>query len=232
MNVLAIIPARKNSKGVPGKNFKKYLDVPLIDYTIDAALKSKLITKTILSTDWEEIIEYSRKYKTLEIQERPKELATDQSPIIHTIIEIIKGEKFKPDYIMILQPTSPIRDTSDIDNCIQKMQMNNKFNSLISVIPMDDIHPTRMYWQDTQDQSLESIMPKHENSLRQDIPTAYYRNGSIYITRTDSLLKNHSIINKPIASYEMKYSHWLNIDDLRDDIIANSLIKAWKEGII
>ena len=226
MKVIAIIPARAGSKAVPGKN-KKIIDgKPLIGYTIEAALQSKLLFQTWVSSDDPEIINISRKYTGAHIHERDSSLATDQSPVADTVKQII--EQTGCDAIMLLQPTAPIRTGECIDEAIVLLQEHRETNSVISVVAMNDIHPARMYWK--KDDLLASILPQFEEARRQDIPPAYYRNGSIYLVRREAFEQQHSLMVKPITPYIMPLNWLLNIDEPRDMIIAEALIPAWKNG--
>ena len=228
MKVIAIIPARGGSKGVPGKN-KKIIDgKPLISYTIEAALQSKLLSQTWVSSDDPEIINIARKHAGIQIHERDSLLATDQSPVADTVKEIIKLTDC--DAVMLLQPTAPIRTGENIDEAINLLMSSENTNSLISVVAMNDIHPARMYWK--KDDILASILPEYEQARRQDIPPAYYRNGSIYLVRRNAFEQEHSLMIKPITPYIMPLDWLLNIDEPRDMIIADALIPAWKKGLL
>jgi CMP-N,N'-diacetyllegionaminic acid synthase len=228
INVTAIIPARGGSKGVPKKNKKMIGGKPLIAYTIEAALNSKFLKKIVISSDDPEIIEIAKQYKGVEIHHREESMSSDTSPVGETINAIIVDDDI--DAVMVLQPTAPIRTGENIDEAIQQLNDNNSVNSIISVVEMNDIHPARMYW--NQDLSLVPIMPEFEKSRRQDIPTAYYRNGSIYLTRKNAFMVDHAFITKPIMPYIMPFSWLLNIDEPRDIFIAEALISAWIKKII
>jgi CMP-N-acetylneuraminic acid synthetase len=155
-------------------------------------------------------------------------MATDTSPIGETVYALIADDDI--DAVMVLQPTAPIRTGENIDEAIQQLNDNNAVNSIISVVEMNDIHPARMYW--NQDLSLVPIMPEFEKSRRQDIPTAYYRNGSIYLTRKNAFMAGQSFITKPIMPYIMPFNWLLNIDEPRDILIAEALIPAWIKKMI
>jgi CMP-N,N'-diacetyllegionaminic acid synthase len=228
INVTAIIPARGGSKGVPKKNKKVIGGKPLIAYTIEAALNSKFLGKIVVSSDDPEIIEIAKKYKGVEIHQREESMATDTSPVSETVLAIIADDDI--DAVMILQPTAPIRTGKNIDEVIQQLNDHNNINSIISVVEMNDIHPARMYW--NRDLTLVPIMPEFEKSRRQDIPTAYYRNGSIYLTRKNAFMDGHSFITKPIMPYTMPFNWLLNIDEPRDILIAEALIPAWIKKMI
>lgn len=228
MKVMAIIPARGGSKGVPGKNKKKVDGKPLISYTIEAALQSKLISQIWVSSDDPDILDIAREYKGIQIHERQGALASDQSPVTDTIKEIIKGTAF--DAILLLQPTAPIRTGKNIDEAINLLKGSPETNSVISVVGMNDIHPARMYWR--KDSQLVSVLPEFEQTMRQDIPLAFYRNGSIYLVRKEAFDKTFSVMVKPTIPYIMPLDWLLNIDEPRDMLIADALIPAWKNGLL
>jgi len=231
MKIIAIIPAREGSKGVPGKNTYQISGKPLITYTIEAALKSELLNCVVVSSDDLNVCKLVKEYKQAIFHNRPVEIANDISPITETIAAVLK--QFDPDNcvydaVMLLQPTSPIRTCKQIDDAIQLFTDHPEVNSLISVCAMDDVHPARMYWK--EDSSLSPILADFEQTRRQDIPKAYYRNGSIYITRISSFIKENTVMIKPSIGFEMPTSQLLNIDEPRDIMIAEVLITAWKEG--
>jgi CMP-N-acetylneuraminic acid synthetase len=227
MKTIALIPARGGSKGIIGKNIVDILGKPLIEYTIEAALESKSIDEVWVSSDSEDILKVASQYQEINIHRRSSSLATDTSSINETIFEILNLTKHC-DLFVLLQPTSPIRDSTNIDEAVKLLKNNNLVNSLISVCGMDDVHPARMYWM--KNFELQPIMKEYESARRQDIPTAYYRNGSIYIVRKEAFMKTNSIIAKPSIGYVMPTSYLLNIDEPRDLIIAEPLIKYWLES--
>lgn len=228
MKVLAIIPARSGSKGIPGKNWKKFDGKPLIQYSIDSAIKSCYINEIIVSTDSSKIVEIISHNSLVKIHKRSKILSTDSSPVGDTILNVLSLQAKKPEFIILLQPTSPLRTGKQIDKALELLFHNHHLNSIISVIKMDDIHPARMYWQKHNDIVLDPILPKSETSMRQNIKPAFYRNGAIYIVRTEAFLKTKKLMCHPSGSFIMDNKYWLNIDDERDMIIAESLIKNWK----
>lgn len=228
MKVLAIIPARAGSKGIPDKNIIRLDNKPLITYTIESALESKLLSKIIVSSDGPKILDIASGYEGIHLHDRDADIAGDKSPVAETIAEILQRED-EFDAVMLLQPTSPIRTGRQIDQAISLFARHPDCNSLISVVPMDDVHPARMYWKNSGE-LLDPILDSHEQSRRQDIPVAFYRNGSIYLTRALPFLKSKQVMQKPSIGFEMPYSHLLNVDDPRDLIVGEALIKAWKEG--
>lgn len=228
MKVIAIIPARGGSKGVPGKNWKPVDGKPLISYTIEAALQSRLLSEIYVSSDDRHILDLAAGYKGIKVHVRPNGLATDSSPVSETVSVICSNTSC--DAIMLLQPTAPIRTSDNIDDAIRLMENAGHCNSVISVVPMDDVHPARMYW--IKDGEMHSILPEYELARRQDIPPAYYRNGSIYLVRKNAFDDKKSLMVKPSIPYIMPSGWLLNIDEPRDMIIAEALIPAWKKGLL
>ncbi len=228
MKILALIPARGGSKGVPGKNKEKVCGRPLIEYSIEAALDSKLIDEIWVSSDDEELLAIAGHFEKVKLHFRQAELATDTSPIIDTIRAVLETSERKWDALVLLQPTSPIRNGEQIDEAIKMLINNPDANSIISVCAMNDIHPSRMYWKDGE--RLIAINSSLEETRRQAIEPAYFRNGSIYVTRVQSILKDNKVMAKPSLAYEMPSYQLLNIDGPRDMLIAETLINAWKKG--
>jgi CMP-N,N'-diacetyllegionaminic acid synthase len=144
MRILAIIPARGGSKGVPDKNIKLLGDKPLLAHAIECAIGSKVITKIVVSTDSDEIAKVAANYQ-VEIIQRPAALADDTSNVVTAVEHVYKFLNEEFDIIVLLQPTSPLRTAKDLDNVIALLQQNTERDGVISVVPMDDVHPARMY---------------------------------------------------------------------------------------
>lgn len=229
MKVLGIIPARGGSKGVPGKNKKIIAGQPLITYTLEAAQASKKLSTLFVSSDDDEILSIAARFPC-KVHKRPQVLASDTSPVTDTIAELLRLEGQLYDAVLLLQPTSPLRTCNDIDNAIQLLEDDATAESVISVVAVDDIHPARMYTIN-QENHLDSFVPEYEQLRRQDIPVAYFRNGSIYLTRTTAFSRTKSVMNKPIRPYFMSSEWLLNIDGQRDVLIAETLISAWKRDL-
>lgn len=229
MKVLGIIPARGGSKGVPGKNKKSIAGKPLLSYTLEAAQASTKLTTVYVSSDDDGVLSIAGRY-SCKLHKRPEALSTDTSPVTDTVREILQLQEMPFDAVLLLQPTSPLRTGTDIDNAVQMLEEDGTVQSVISVVPMDDIHPARMY-RLNDNYLLDSFIPEYEQVRRQDIPTAYYRNGSIYLTRTSAFIENNSVMNKPIKPYIMDFEWLLNIDSERDVLIAEALIPAWRKHI-
>lgn len=233
MKVLAIIPARGGSKGVRDKNIREVGGQPLITYAIEAALQSKKLTRVVVSTDSPKIAAVA-KSAGVEIMMRPDTLAEDHSPIKEVIEYVLhelksaNAEEF--DLIVLLQPTSPIRTGENIDEVIT-MFKENAVDGVISVVPMDDVHPARMYTTD-REQWMKPFLDSGETLQRQELPVVYYRNGCIYAVRTEAFFKEKTLMVRRKKAYVMKREHLANIDDERDLIIADVLVKMWKAGTL
>ena len=226
MKTIAIIPARGAQKEFLKKNIIPINGKPLIEYSIDVALQVKYFSSIWVSSDDKEILKLCSKYKSVKLHNRPNHLATDSSSVVETINEILKIDDVKYDLIVLLQPTSPLRNKNQIENAIKILENNNKFNSLVSVCAMDDTHPARMYWKDKHE--MKPIMSEYQYHRRQDIPKAWYRNGAIYIVRKNVFLNKKEIINDPIYGYEMPKSDLLNIDEPIDLELAKILLKNFE----
>ena len=138
MEILAIIPARGGSKGIPHKNMTELAGKPLMAYSFDAAKGSLLITKTILSTDDEEFAEYARS-EDIEVRMRPSELAGDKTPmkdVINYHLDELEKEGYKSDAFILLQPTSPLRTSRHIDEALGKMINDEKADAIVSVVDL------------------------------------------------------------------------------------------------
>lgn len=220
---LAIIPARGGSKRLPRKNVLDLCGKPLITYTIEAALKSKYIDKVIVSSDDEEILNISKK-NGADIIKRPIDLANDTATTFDTIKHTIDNfEKY--DYIVLLQPTSPLRNEKHIDEAIQLLEEKNA-DSIISVCEMDH----SPLWSNTlpKDGNMSNFL-KDEilNKRSQDLEKYYRLNGAIYICKTSKLLEEKSfILKKKIFAYIMDRKNSIDIDEKIDFHIAKILIKV------
>lgn len=225
MEVLAIIPARGGSKGVPKKNIRPLAGKPLIAHSIEQAKESKYISRVIVSTESEEIAEIARGWNA-EVIKRPEELARDETPIIDVIMHLLdylrKEEKYIPDIVVLLQPTSPLRKCKDIDNAIELFLNNQNCLSLISVTEFD--HPP--FWALKIENGYLSPM-FHERYLkirRQDLPKAYRPNGAIAISTPEVLYRYKTFYTPRTIAYIMSPERSVDIDTEFDFLLAEFLI--------
>jgi CMP-N,N'-diacetyllegionaminic acid synthase len=231
MEILAIIPARGGSKGVPRKNIKYLNSKPLLAYTADAALKSRFITRCVLSTEDKEIAEIGIEYKLEVPFMRPPELSSDSSSslgvIQFTLIQLEALEGYIPDLVIILQPTSPLRTSTHIDEAIEKFFDGNA-DSLVSIIRVPHNMSPFSAMQKDEKGYLHSLTSINElQNQRQNKPVYYARNGAaIYITSSRNIIKDNTLFGKRIIGYEMNKIDSIDIDDEEDWIIAEALVKC------
>lgn len=228
MKILTIIPARGGSKGVPGKNIKMLGGKPLIAYTIQAAQQATLVTDIILSTDSDEIIQVAKAYGLEVPFKRPATLATDESPTILTVLHALdyfsaKGISF--DAVCLLQVTNPFRTIEFIDKAIAKF-IHSKADSLISVLKVPhEFNPHWVFEENATGNLKISTGESEIISRRQELPNAYYRDGSIYITKTEVILTQKSLYGKSIAYIEADELRHVNIDSIEDWEKAEKMLK-------
>ena len=227
--LLAIIPARKGSQGVKNKNIREILGKKLIDYSLESSLKSDCITKIVVSTDSEEIMETSKKFGISVNDKRPAHLCTSEALTVDVLLYEIKkliDKKEFYEYIVLLQPTCPLRSASDIDEAYDLMT-NNLCDSLISVVDVDGQHPLRMksirnnYLYNYIETGLEDMRP------RQKLPKVYIRNGAIYMAKMEYFLSNQGFGSNKCLAYEMPEERSINIDSEKDFLVAEYYIKKF-----
>ncbi len=216
--VLAVIPARGGSKGIPRKNIRLLAGKPLIAYSIEAALKSKYIDRVVVSTEDEYIATITGIYN-LEIVKRPKEFAKDDTPldpvIFHALNFIEKKEDTKYDFVVTIQPTSPLLSKETIDNALNIM-LNNDYDTLISV--KDDTH---LYWTIKKGRQIPLYK---ERKNRQYLEPIYKETGSLLISKRGIISKNNRIGDK-VFLYEILRYESIDIDTYQDWWIAENLLK-------
>ena len=215
---LAIIPARRGSKRLPRKNVLDLCGKPLIAWSIEAGLKSKYIDKVVVSSDDTEILNISNDLKVQAIK-RPNELASDTSTSFEAVKHSIDNlESYE--YILLLQPTSPLRNESHIDKAIEILVEKNA-DAVISVCEMNH----NPLWSNTLDNSLSMegfIKGDLLNKRSQDLKKYYRLNGAIYLCKTDKLLKEKSFFLKNnIFAYVMNSNSSVDIDRKEDFELAS-----------
>lgn len=231
MKVLAIIPARGGSKGVPRKNIRKFDGKPLLSYAITAGMESKNISKLVVNTEDKEIAKIASSFNC-EVIVRNLKIAGDRSLVIDTVLQTLDYFEEKNQYfeaVLLLQPTAPLRNGEDIDNAISLLQSNSKADAVISMVKVEDHHPARMY--KIKKGNLENLMPEYETYSRQELPELYLRNGCIYLVRTSALKKEHTLMPERKLPYIMDSQWAVNIDTEMDVIILEQLLKRWKKQV-
>jgi CMP-N,N'-diacetyllegionaminic acid synthase len=219
MKFLGVIPARGGSKGIPGKNTKLLCGKPLIVYSIEAGLASK-IDRLIVSTDSVEIAEISESHGA-EIVMRPSSLAQDDTPTVDVLKDVVRRIPERYDAVVTLQPTSPLRTHEDINNCLKLFIDDQMADSLVSVVKMPhNFSPGKLM-------SMKGRYLVGDNSpkRRQEVATHYARNGAaIYITKLSKL--EFYVYGGNILPYLMSKFSSFDIDDMDDWTIVESLIES------
>lgn len=229
MEILAIIPARGGSKGIPKKNIKQIAGHPLIYYSIKAGQDSKYVTRTVLSTENEEIKKIAIEECNCEVIDRPQELAQDETKTIPVLIHVLntlkEKENYIPDAVVLLQPTTPTRDAKQLDEAFE-IFLNNDCDSVFAV---ENIGTTHSKWrQNPKTKEFECLFDYRNRPRRQDSELHYpmfTETGSIYIIKTDIMYEVNDFIGKKPLIYNSKYN---DIDSLDDFIQAEQEIEKNK----
>lgn len=227
MRILAIIPARSGSKGVPGKNIKLLGDQPLIAYSIQSALRSKLLTKVMVSSDGLDIMKVAREWKGEVPFQRPAALAQDNTTSIAVVQHALQfyedqGETFEA--VCLLQPTSPFREEGFIDAAIEKF-ISSDTDALVSVLPIPHEYNPHWAFEVDSDGCLEIATGEEQLiSRRQELPPAFHRDGALYLTKTE-VVKAGSLYGNSLSFIESNPEYYVNIDTLSDWEKAEQMIK-------
>jgi len=234
MNILAIIPARSGSKGIPNKNILPLNGHPLIAYSIKAGLESKLINRVIVSTDSKLISQISKEYGAEIPFVRPSQYAQDNSPDLevfeHALNWLKINEEYKPDIIVQIRPTSPVRNTEIIDNCIEKC-IKSDCDSL-RVVTESPLTPYKMWRIDEEKTYMEQFsylkgVSEPYNQPRQKLPKIYWQIGFLDVIKVDTILNQKSMTGSRILPYVVDKVFAIDIDDMDDferasEVLLNS----------
>ena len=227
LNVLAIIPARGGSKGVPGKNIRELAGKPLIAYSIEAALESEHVDHVVVSTEDEQIAAAAREWGS-EVVPRPPELATDTAPtdpvLEHAVTYLEQLDGYRADLIVLLQPTSPLRPPGLIDACIERL-LDTQADSLLTVF-----QGHTFFWRRTA-QGLVANYDPVKRPRRQDIPQDQrylLENGNVYVTRQHILMEQHSRLGGKIKWYVMDAADSIEIDTNFDFWLVEQIMHHYR----
>lgn len=223
--MLAIIPARGGSKGLPGKNTKPLLGKPLMAYTIEAALQAKCVTSAVVSTDDEDIARVALQCGAKVPFMRPSELAGDDSPAVDTYLYTIdRWEQLQQSplqEVIVLLPTCPLRTGTDIDAAVE-LFTTRQADSVVSYT--EEHHPVSWHkWLDN-DQRILPMTDTEKLGNRQDYQKTYYPNGAIYVFRK-SLLQQRVYYTKNSFAYVMPRDRSVDIDTYDDFLLAEFYLK-------
>lgn len=228
--VLAVIPARGGSKGLSRKNIRPLCGKPMIAYTIEAALSVSAIDRVVVSTESVEIAEIAKEYGAEVPFLRPEELAKDETPgidpVIYTCQTMEKICKEEYEYILLLQPTSPLRTKKHIEEAIEIfLRRKESFDSLVSVVLLE--HPVEWNRRIGLQGKLEDFIPysKQEIYARQKAEGLYRLNGAVYIAKKGDLYKARSFETERTLAYVMDRRSSVDIDTLEDFEYAEFLLE-------
>lgn len=222
MKILSIIPARGGSKGICMKNLIKLNKKPLLEYTVKASLESNLITKTIVSTDNSKISDYALKLGA-EVIKRPPKLSTDKMAIelvvFHTLDVLKKKQNFIPDLIVLLQNTSPLRNSKHIDESIQLL-LKKKYDSVFSAFKSH-----YFLWEMLPKGSKPINYSPKKRPNRQEMHNQFIENGALFVTKYASFIKNACRMSNKIGIYEMPEELSYQIDSEHDKNLIENILK-------
>lgn len=227
LRYLVVIPARGGSKGIPNKNLTLLKNKPLIWYTLNAALKSQVKDHVFVSSDSLEILNYCSTQGVRMDYWRPENLATDEAGMSEVLMDVIyhlDKKQSKPENIILLQPTSPLRTATDIDRAIQFFEEQKK-STLVGVCAMRE-HPFECIKNDLRSGWQFLAKPNKTVSRRQDYKEKfYYINGAMYIVNTDFFLNNKkTIVEGETALFEMAEQNVIDIDEPLDLCLAEGYL--------
>lgn len=214
MRILGVIPARGGSKGIPRKNVTLLHGKPLLVWTIEAALLST-ITHAIVSTDDEEIARVAREHGIEAPFKRPSNLADDSArviPVLQHALTYMEREHEAFDALMMLQPTSPMRTSRDIDSAIALLSADPTADSVISVVSVGGYHPARMKYLENNLLIDPPFVEMYENQPRAELRPMYIRNGAIYLVRRDTLMCYNSLKGNRCVGLILPAHRSVNID--------------------
>lgn len=222
--VLAIIPARGGSKGIPRKNIREFAGYPLIAYSIQAALNSKLITRVIVSTDDEEIAQIAKQFGAEVPFLRPSEIAQDMTldlPVFqHVLGELAKTEDYYPDIVVQLRPTSPVRPILLVDEAIQLLIDHPHVDSVRGIVPAGQ-NPHKMWKIDSSSGMMRGLLDvggieEPYNAPRQVLPETFWQTGHIDVIRPNVILQQNSMSGKNIMPVMIDPLYTVDIDKAVD----------------
>jgi N-acylneuraminate cytidylyltransferase/CMP-N,N'-diacetyllegionaminic acid synthase len=231
LRVLGVITARGGSKGLRGKNIRPFLGKPLILWTLETAISAPSIDTVIVSTDDEKIAEVVKMAGGRVPFLRPNFLAHDTASSVDVVLHAVEymqdmGEIF--DIVVLLEPTSPIRDKNDIEFAL-KILNENKAGSVVSICRAETQHPAFMYHLD-EEKRLNPYTGIQPNKVRrQDIPSLYFLEGTVYCSRIDTLRSECSFYHSSTLGYEVPKWKSIEIDDIYDFVMAESLMRLVQE---
>lgn len=232
--ILAIIPARGGSKGLPGKNIRPLLGKPLIAWSIEHAQKSELVDEIFISTDSQGIADVAETFGIKVPTLRPAELAVDTAPssaFIEYTINKYKSEGKDFDYFILLEPTSPLREAEDVDKSIRQLIDNPEFDSIVGVCKAEDVHPAFMVKVGERGE-LKPYEAEMKALRRQELPDVFYFEGTVYVSKCSAFIEKKAFYHDSTLPYIVPKWKAPEVDDIVDFVTIEAILKAKQEGLI
>ena len=220
LKIIGIIPARGGSKSIPLKNIKLIKNKPLINYSIEGALKSKIFDYIVVSTDHKKIRTISSRYKKIIIFNRTKKISSDNASTELVVEDVLKKiqdlKNYKPDWIFILEPTSPLRSVDTIKKAKKIIEKKKNFNSLISIKKIDH-DPARL-----KNNKLNFVFKRVNN--RQKRNSLYCETSTLYCVKNSFFLKRKKIVEEKPLGFLIPKIESIDINDIEDFKIAEKIL--------
>jgi len=225
--ILGIVLARAGSKGLPGKNSKLLAGKPLIQYALEAGTDSRYIDDVVISTDCDVCIDIASRLGAKVPYKRPELLSGDlttSSEVIEHLLDYLEAQGNRYDMFVLLEPTSPLRDASDIDAALEVMMKSNH-RSLVSVCQAEDQHPCFMFEIKDEGKLVTWSGDTFAPMRRQDVGKAYYLDGSVYISYIDTFYRLRTFCHEDTCAYIIPKWKSYEIDDIWDFVCVEAIIK-------
>ena len=225
--VLGLIPARGGSKGLPGKNVRELAGKPLIAWTVDAAIESGVLDAVVVTTDDAAIADAATAAGAEVPFVRPPELASDDALMIHVVLDAIErleqaGRSFR--YVMLLQPTSPLRIAEDIRGAVARLRETDG-RAVVSVCPAE--HSPLLANTLPDDGAMASFLRREVSTAnRQELPTYYRLNGALYLAEVDFLREQRTFIADGTYAYVMPVERSVDVDTAFDLLVAEAVLRS------
>ena len=228
-SVIAIVPARGGSKGLPGKNMRELCGQPLISWSIQAGLGSSHVDEVMVTTDSPEIADVARAFGAAVPFMRPADLASDTATsfdVIWHTLEFYKTELRRSfDYVVLLEPTSPLRDKRDVDMALRQLLNKPQASAIAGICKTESQNPAFLVRRDAA-----GFIEGYENRSmkvlrRQDIAEVFFFEGSVYISETEALIRHKTFYHAQTIGYEVPKWKSLEIDDMVDFVMVEALMR-------
>lgn len=233
-SVLVLVPARGGSKGLPGKNIRLLLGKPLIGWSVEQGRASQYVDAVVVSTDDAAIADAAREHGAETPFMRPPELASDTASSIDVILhalETLERADRRYDLLVLLEPTSPLRETTDIDAALEALLAHPEAQSIVGVAKVESGHPSFLLRRNGM--LVEPYAPKEFSAIRrQDLDELFFLEGTVYITWVDALRERRSFYHEHTMPYVVPKYKSFEIDDLTDFTVIEALMTAHMKGII